>query len=342
MVFAGAANLALQDHKSPQEARDPGNCADNAFPKEPFKPSPLPVLRLGRQERFHENAGFAHDTGRMSPRPAPRPTVAPLRLLAGAALAVSACGLAGMPADAATRRQPKVFHGDYTVSILGLTVARSSFTTRINGDRFLVEGSLSSAGLAELFDDTKGTTTVSGVFFDDVAWPRIFRTQYTSGKKKQFTEISFSQGAVTKTVNVPPLKARGKDWVKVSPGDLAAVADPLSATLIRAAKPDEVCKRRVKMYDGEMRADLALSHVSTGETTVGGYTGPVVTCSARFLPVSGYRKGRKQIDFLKNRSDIKIAFAQLGTTGVYAPVQATVGTEIGTLTIEAGRFEAED
>lgn len=259
----------------------------------------------------------------------------------GAGLALVATLAIGAQADAARAKKPKpqFFRGEYTVSLLGLTVARSSFTTRIAGDRFLVEGSLSSAGLAQIFDDTQGTTSVSGVFFDQEVWPRVFRSHYVSGDKKQFTEIRFSQGTVVDTVNVPPLKKRGKNWIQVSNDDLRSVADPLSGTLIRAASPDEVCKRRVKFFDGEMRADLALVHVSTGKVETSGYSGPAVTCRARFVPVSGYRKGKREIDFLRDRSEISIAFAQLGSTGIYAPIRASVGTEIGPLTIEAGRFE---
>ena len=262
------------------------------------------------------------------------------RIFLAMCIVLLALAAAAGPAGAAASKGSKTFRGEYTVSILGLTVAKSSFTTRLTGDRFLIEGSLAAAGLAELFDDTKGTTTVSGVFFDESAWPRVFRTRYVSGKKEQFTEINFSRGSVTRTVNVPPLKKRGSNWVGVSERDLRAVTDPISATLIRAPSLAEVCKRRIRAFDGEMRADLVLSHSATRKVSVAGYSGPAVTCTARFVPVSGYRKGRKAIDYLKDRSAITITFAELGKTGIYAPVRATVGTQIGTLTIAAQRFEA--
>ena len=35
-----------------------------------------------------------------------------------------------------------------------------------------------------------------------------------------------------------------------------------------------------------------------------------------------------------------VKFAQLGKTGIYAPVQATIGTKVGTVTIRARRFES--
>ena len=34
-----------------------------------------------------------------------------------------------------------------------------------------------------------------------------------------------------------------------------------------------------------------------------------------------------------------LKFAQLGETGIYAPIHATIGTKIGTVTIRARRFE---
>lgn len=234
----------------------------------------------------------------------------------------------------------ETFRSEYTVSFLGLTIARSKFNSTFDGDRFSVSGTMSSAGIGEIFDDTKGTVSTSGRFSGASPRPEGFATNYISGRKAQKTEIAFSSGDVSKVVNMPPLKKRGNDWVSVGEADLRAVADPLSATLVRADTPDKVCSRTVKMFDGEMRANLVLSYVSTGPMSIDGYSGDAITCSARFVPVAGYRKGYKSIEYLKNRSKITVSFAPVGTTGIYAPIHATVGTQIGTITIWARKFEA--
>lgn len=234
------------------------------------------------------------------------------------------------------------FQSEYSLSVLGLTVARSSFSSTFKGDRFSVRGSIASAGLARIFDSTRGTIAASGRFSGQRPRPESFASDYVSGRKAQKTEISFSGGNVARTVNVPPLKKRGSDWVPVAPSDLRAVADPISATLVRADKPKEICERRIKMFDGEMRADLVLSYSSTEPVSIAGYQGKAVFCSARFVPVAGYRKGHRSIEYLRNRSKIAIAFAPVGTTGIYAPIYATVGTQIGTVTIRARRFEPID
>lgn len=249
------------------------------------------------------------------------------------------CLLAAVPAHAA---QAQTFAGDYTVSIYGLTIARSRFSSRISGDRFEVQGSVRSAGLARLFDDTTGTTSVSGRLLEKGPRPDAFRADYVSGKKKATIDIRFSNGSVTKTHVTPPPKKRGADWLPLGAGDLKAVADPLSATLVRAKNPAEVCRRTVRIYDGEMRMNLALSAAGTKEVAVPGFAGTVVTCKARFVPVSGYRKTRRAIAFLRDSGDIAVTFAPLGQTGLYAPVRASVRTQIGTLLVRARNFAALD
>jgi Protein of unknown function (DUF3108) len=242
--------------------------------------------------------------------------------------------VAASPAAAA-----QSFTGEYAVSFLGFTVARSTFDSTFGNDTFSVKGRVASAGLAELFDSTRGTISSTGRFDGKTTQPSAFRVDYTEGAKSQTTAIRFRGGAVTKTVNVPPLKKRGNDWVPLQQSHLRSVTDPISATLVRADSLGEVCGRTIRVYDGEMRADLRLEPESENALAVPGFEGKTVTCRVRFVPVAGYRQGRRALEFLKNRSQIRIAFAQLGTTGVYAPVHAKVGTQIGTLTVSARRFE---
>jgi hypothetical protein len=227
------------------------------------------------------------------------------------------------------------FTGVYSVTFLGIPVAHSTFNSTFKDNSFSVKGVLSAAGLAQLFDDTQGSVSAAGRFAGDRTQSTAFRVDYTEGKKSKMTSIRFKDGSVTRTENV-----RGKDWVPLSNAHLRTVTDPLSATLVRADSLSEVCGRTIKIYDGELRFDLTLTHESTGTMAIDGWEGETVTCNVRFEPVAGYRKGRKALDYLKKRSRMTITFAPLGTTGVYGPVRATVGTQIGPITVQARRFEA--
>lgn len=234
---------------------------------------------------------------------------------------------------------PQSFRGEYTVSFLGLPIARAAFQSRYDGGAYRIDGSVSSAGLAQIFDDTKGTIVASGRLAANGLQPRAFRADYTSGKKASLVDIRFANGTVTSTEVRPAPKKRGKDWVALDTADLKSALDPIAATVVRAPNLDEVCGRTVKMYDGELRANLRLDFVRKDKVAVEGYEGPTVVCRMGFMPVSGYRQGKRALDYLKNRSRIMVTFAPLGQTGVYAPIHATVGTEIGTITVRARRFE---
>lgn len=246
-----------------------------------------------------------------------------------AAAGFTLVALVAGPAEAETR----AFRADYSVTLLGLPVARASFDSTFEGERFRIEGSLSSSGIARLFDDTKGTTRVEGVIRGGNVRPSAFSANYVSGRKKGSTEIRFAGGTVASFVNKPQKTRDPKTWVAVSVAHLKAALDPLSSSLVVAAKAEEVCNRTIPFFDGELRANLKLA-------PAGSSNGERVTCTVRFEPVAGYRTDRKQIDYLKNRSRMSITFAPLPGAGIYTPVDASVGTQIGTLRIQATRIAA--
>ncbi|TIR36618.1 MAG: DUF3108 domain-containing protein [Mesorhizobium sp.] len=257
-------------------------------------------------------------------------------------LAIFASLAVALP-TAASAATPQSFKGEYTVSILGLSVAKATFSSSYEGDTYSIDGSVSSAGLATIFDDTRGTVSSKGKISGKQLQPQTFRADYTSGEKASMIDIQFANGTVIATKVVPaPKKRNPKNWIPLGASHLASVLDPMAATVIHADSLDKVCGRTVKLYDGEMRANLTLTYYSKGSISVRGYKGETVTCRLGFEPVAGYRKNRKALKYLKDRSRIMVTFAPVGQTGVYAPIHATVSTKIGTLTVSAERFEATE
>lgn len=227
--------------------------------------------------------------------------------------------------------QAETFRSAYTVSYFGIPIARSSFSTTLDGDRFTVDGKLATTGIANIFDETKGTIAVAGSVLPDALRTQSFRLDYTTGKKKKSTVMRFKGGNVDFAENVPPSKTDRKDWVKVSPDLLKGVMDPFAATMVKASSLADVCKRTLKTFDGAMRADMKLS--PDGEGTWNDR--PTAICKARFEPIAGYRAKNKSISYLRDRSEISLEFTALGKTGFYAPVRASAGTRIGTVSVEA-------
>lgn len=228
--------------------------------------------------------------------------------------------------------QAQSFHADYSITLLGMPVGKATFVSNFSDKAFRIDGQLSSAGIARLFARTTGTARVEGTIRRDGVEPRHFSSEYKSGKKHSVTAIRYAKGRVASYENRPEPR-KGRTWVEVSNAHLARALDPLSATLIRTSDPAKVCNRTISFFDGELRGDLALGGPNLSENGT-------VTCAARFTPVSGYRQGRKQIEYMRTQGRMSITFAPLGSTGFYAPIDARVGTQIGTLRITATRVAA--
>ena len=254
------------------------------------------------------------------------------------ALAASASFL--LPMNTVALEAPQTFRADYRLSMLNFKIATSSFVSNFSGDTFVMNGSLKTAGLAAMFDKTEARTQVTGRISDNGIEPLDYQLNYVSGDKAQKTAIRFKNGNVVETENVPPLKKRGAKWVPLDANDLSAVFDPLTASMVRADSARDVCNRTIKAYDGEMRVNLKLRYAGMKPFKTDGFKGNAVRCKARFEPVSGYREGRRALEFMKHESRMEIAFAQVGSSDIYAPVTASIDTQVGTLRLYAVRFGA--
>lgn len=231
------------------------------------------------------------------------------------------------------------YHSTYSVSVLGLKVASSSFRTTVDGDTVTIDGSLRSSGLARLFDDTRGNTSVTAKLRKSGVEPRDYDLRYVSGRQKKRTTIRFRNG-VAKASNTPPLR-KYANYVALKPSDLRGVWDPMTALILHADSPAKVCERTVRIFDGEIRVDLKLTHAGRVPFSTQGFKGDAVRCKVSFIPVAGYRPNKQQIRYLATRSRMEVVLAPFGDRNLYAPVRARVGTKIGPVTVYATRFAAQ-
>lgn len=231
-----------------------------------------------------------------------------------------------------------IYTTQYRISVIGLTIARANTQTHIGQNSYRLKGDFASSGIARIFDQTDGTLLIAGKVNKSGFLPDSYHLQYQHKKKAKSTSISFSNGQVTGTENSPPVKKRDP-WVELTPAQLKNITDPISAMMIRAKSPQDVCAQALRTFDGQTRADLRLSYTGKGRYTTRGFKGETVECTARFVPVAGYQKDKESINYLANKSRISISFATLGNSGIYAPVEARIGTKIGTVKVSAMRFE---
>lgn len=239
-----------------------------------------------------------------------------------------------MPAQANEK-----FRADYSISAIGIPVGKSRFQTNVGEDgSYSVEGTLRSSGVARLFASINGSLIAKGAKSNNTVSSRQFSARYTEGKKAKSTNFAISDGTITGAKNTPERK-RPKKWVPLKQSDLAGALDPIAAIMVPAASAREVCGRTLKAFDGLMRMDVRLSYLRTVPFSTRGFKGNVVTCRGKFVPISGYDSNKKDINWMRDNGVIDVAFAPVGTTGYFAPVNAQIKTRLVNLRIRATRFE---
>lgn len=243
------------------------------------------------------------------------------------------------PAAAAPASSPREFRADYAISYYGVKIAKSSFRSRIEGEKFHISGSFSSTGLAAVFAPTSGTTDVKGRIGNKGAEPSSYALRYTTGGKPGQTDIVYAKGNVVRFENKPESKKpKPANFVPVTLEALKSAFDPLTAAMIRATDPADVCARTLRIFDGGMRVDFALTPAGEAPYAVGAAKGVAIKCKAKFQPIAGYHKGSKDVEYLRRKASIEIAFATTGVADFWAPVAISLGSEVGTFKLYATQF----
>lgn len=247
-----------------------------------------------------------------------------------AALVIGTAALA--PATGASALEQET---EYHISIAGLPVARAVFSTSLSEKTYRISGHVKTSGLADIIADIRAETKVSGTIASDALRAQTYDLVYSSGKKTSTYKVSFNKGRVVSN-SIAPKPSRPREWVPVDPGQLTSVLDPISGLIFPQGRT--VCPRSLPIFDGETRMDLELDSKGTRPFSADGYKGNALVCSVRFVPRSGYKKGRKDIEYLRNSSQMEIWFASAGKLNLMAPVYVRIPTRIGMMTISAERI----
>lgn len=234
--------------------------------------------------------------------------------------------------------QAQQFRTEYTVSAAGFPVGKSAFETTFSGGAYTINGTLNAAGLARLLTSVTGNLSAQGEIADGGIRAKAFDVRYTEGKTSKRTQISFSGNKVSNWSNNPKVRERGQ-WVPLNRGDLINAVDPIGAIMVPASSLRDVCARTLRIFDGAMRVDVPLRYLRTIPFSTTGFKGDVVTCSARYVPVSGYDANKRDVVWMRDNGNIEISFAPVASTGYYAPVAAKIKTRAVTLNVRARRFE---
>jgi hypothetical protein len=241
--------------------------------------------------------------------------------------------LAASTTPALSEEIKRVTEYDITLGILPIGTAK--FSSEFDGKDYKINGIFQSGGIVNIIKRVTAETNVAGRIAGDHLQADRYNLVYKLGKRTRIYDVVYRNGDVTDTTIKPEPRRNPDNWIPVTPSDLKSVLDPLSGLIYPADA--KICSGRVPVYDGESRMDLVLKREGTKPYETKGFKGEVIVCTVRYEPKSGFRKGRSDIEYLK-QTPMEVWFAKGDGATVYAPIYARIPTRMGPLYVTAARY----
>jgi Protein of unknown function (DUF3108) len=250
-----------------------------------------------------------------------------------AAILASGFTLAG-PAAAAT------LSVDYGLYLAGIPIGSAEVKGSFEGTQYRLELQARLSGLGAIVGGD-GSATASGSLTSARPTPTAFAARARTSAGERTLRMGLVGGNAVAVVIEPPLEPK-LDKVPLAEAHKRAIIDPLSAVLapvVRGSLTEPSnCNRTVPVFDGGTRFDMVLSYAGTREVEKPGYSGPVLVCNVRYVPIAGHRPNRPGTRFMQENRDISVWLAPVEGARVLVPIRISLKTMIGTSVVEATRF----
>ncbi|WP_262028471.1 DUF3108 domain-containing protein [Microvirga sp. Mcv34] len=263
-----------------------------------------------------------------------------MRLIASALVTLAFAGSASL-AHAQTLKV------SYDITLAGLPLGKADLSSSFKGAKYEMEGRAKLTGLAMILTGGRGEANASGTLDGD-APPRSnnFSVVSKTSDNQRIVRMGIRSGRVAQVEIDPPLEPK-PDRVPVKAADKKGVVDPMSALLMPAVASKSLtdpanCDRTLPVFDGASRMNVVLSYAETKKVEVPGYSGPVLVCNARYVPISGHRSERPGTKFMQDNKDMSVWLAPVEGPRVLFPVKVSVRTMIGMGEMQASLWSLED
>ena len=240
----------------------------------------------------------------------------------------------------------EVLKAHYLISLLGLPLGTAGVNADIEPKSYHVDATAKLNGIAALVSSAKGSTSASGAINQGRLSPATYTTISANSKMTRTVRMGMSAGNVRAVEISPPIIDDAPDRVPVTEADKHNIVDPMSAVVmpIPSGEPlvgPAACNRSIPVFDGAARFNIDMKYVGTRVVTAKGYSGPVSVCTARYVPVAGYRRNRKTTQFMANNNQMEVWLAPIASAHVAVPFRISILTMLGTTVIEAADFQLE-
>jgi Protein of unknown function (DUF3108) len=239
----------------------------------------------------------------------------------------------------ATHAWPDSLKAGYAISLAGLSVGEASLSLSSSVANYRASLLMRLSGIAGLLTGARGAAVSSGAIVGSHPSPFSYAITTTNGHASRTIRMALSGGSVAADEVKPPVDATA-DRVPVTSANKVGVMDPVGALVMPAPRPDRPldpsgCDRKLAVFDGIARFDVLLSFARTENVSFEGYSGPAITCSARYVPIAGHRTSLKSTTFMADNREMEVTLAPVAGTQLLVPVKISVRTLFGMLAINA-------
>jgi len=223
---------------------------------------------------------------------------------------------------------------DVTLGVFNLGEFR--LTVNFDGPQYDAQANAKFEILAGLLFRGGGTTRSAGRLTAGGPQPSVFEVNYKGGDKKEKRFMRFADGAVSEFSIEPAKKPNPRD-IPLNEKQLVNVLDPLSAAFLSirsdlAPGDPALCRKTVRVFDGQQRFDIVLSPKRTDKLLDGAPSEipeTVAVCRVKYVPVSGYRPDNAGVKFMTKTDDVEVWLASVPQERLYLPYRILMPTALG-------------
>jgi Protein of unknown function (DUF3108) len=225
----------------------------------------------------------------------------------------------------------------YRASLYNLTLGEGQITVTEGVGSYGLAARLRTSGVGAMFDTTDLTVAANGARgASGISW-QSYNLSHSYNRKFRRTTMTNGPSGPVATI-APAYSDMGRP--ATSQAQKRGAYDPLSAFyLLGRTAGAGGCDARVAVFDGRHRYDLVMTPIGAGNVRVAGYSGPVMRCALRYVPIAGYNPTRAN-----ERREIptgEIQFAPPASAGGFSyPVRVRVPTPVGMASLTLTRRTA--
>ena len=227
----------------------------------------------------------------------------------------------------------------YRVAFNGFDIGEFKFAATVTGQTYSLTGNAELSALLGAFS-WSSQTRASGTVAGDVARPAGYTFDYRTTQKSGSVKLGFSDGRIAGVSMVPPSPASSGS-VPVRDFHLKDVLDPLTAVMALSRGKANPCGKKLSIFDGKQRFDLALSfkkQVRITEARPSGQPTLGYVCRVRYIPIAGH-KNNDQTQQMAANGGIEVVLRPIPSANLVVPYEITLPTAGGTAVLTSTRVE---